>query len=134
MRFLIYMTSFVVSFSFIAPAIAEDAIVYINPTSTPDAGTWQYKIDAVMKNITNASSCKKTGGTWVPMGMAGKFGCDLPTPDAGKQCTDDDQCAMICQPTNKNKNIGVCSSTYSLFGCWSGMKFGEPRSGSICID
>lgn len=86
--------------------------------------------------IPNASACRKLGGTWGRMGLHAT-GCELPTPDAGKACTDSSECVSLCDAQGPATIIpgksGTCSSSYYNFGCRSLMINGEPST-TMCID
>jgi hypothetical protein len=96
------------------------------------------KAAAATNGLTSRKVCNARGGVWIRMGLLGNFGCNLPTKDAGKACTDDDQCEMYCQPPEEMRQsfhpIGSCSATYAIFGCQGGMKDGWVMQGKACVD
>lgn len=40
--------------------------------------------------------CEARGGKWEQRGFVGVLKCNLPTSDAGKECTDSSQCESVC--------------------------------------
>jgi hypothetical protein len=92
-----------------------------------------------LAGITTKRQCVSQGGEWLRVGLKGAYACDLPTPDGGKKCTDDDQCAMYCMPPQSTMGQnspanGACAASYLVFGCQSGMKRGVETSPAICVD
>jgi len=43
--------------------------------------------------------CLDANGIW-EQGQTGEFFCNLPTSDAGKECTDSNECESFCQAPN----------------------------------
>jgi hypothetical protein len=100
----------------------------------PDHELWFRKAAIATAKIRSKEDCLSHGGDWKRMGMRGYFGCDLPTPDAGKSCTTDNDCAMICTPAGEQiARTGHCSPSFNMFGCLRGMKDGVSTA-AICID
>ena len=57
------------------------------------------------------AECEATGGRWDDVSGRGHVtGCNPPTSDGGKECTDSDQCQGACQR-------GTCSTHRSARGC-----------------
>jgi hypothetical protein len=69
------------------------------------------------------AECEAAGGTWDDVqGLGHVLGCNPRTTDAGKVCTDSDQCEGACQR-------GKCSGSRFVRGC------GILRHGqTLCID
>lgn len=72
-----------------------------------------------------AQECEAAGGTMV-VGLAGPQ-CGRAQPDAGKACSDSDQCAGFCVAETR-----TCSPVTPYFGCHGVLVGGE--SSTICID
>jgi hypothetical protein len=85
---------------------------------------------------------KACNGDFTHRGMLGILSCSCRMPDAGKTCTDGDQCQGKCVSTPKGYR---CSKHKTVFGChsflprgWSRQK--APAKGlrglvpSICVD
>ena len=81
--------------------------------------------------------CKEMKGDWRHLAINGKSSCDIPTPDAGKVCHDDTECANFCKPDQHSewykKSAGTCETHYYVLGCVNGMTNGYPRVGP-CFD
>lgn len=73
---------------------------------------------------TAKGDCQAKGGMLV-RGL-GLPVCSMPTPDAGKICTDSSQCAGLCRAP------GRCSAQTDEFGCVELLEDGKPMV--ICMD
>ncbi|MFH1443269.1 MAG: hypothetical protein ABIG96_04515, partial [Candidatus Micrarchaeota archaeon] len=60
-------------------------------------------------------SCTRIGGAWKDVG--GVWGCYLFTKDAGRKCTDSNQCEGYCISHLKGATSGLCAQTIPLQGC-----------------
>ena len=98
--------------------------------------------DFLMKKQLDAGlsakrACKKSGGSWQPVGMRQSMACITKYPDAGKSCTDSSQCKGGCMDVTPHKHmgtrIGKCREDNNRFGCFSWLEKGEFR-GSMCVD
>jgi len=108
--------------------------VHVIVEQEPDHELWSRKAAIATAKLRSKKACLSHGGSWERMGMRGYFGCNLPTPDAGKSCTSDNDCAMICTPVGEQiSRIGHCSPSFNVFGCLRGMKNGVSTT-AICID
>ncbi|MEZ5535238.1 MAG: hypothetical protein R3F02_06395 [Thiolinea sp.] len=89
--------------------------------------------------VNDAESCKQAGGDWVRGGLAGQYGCVYPATDAGKTCTDSDQCQYRClaRPEDQleigQKATGQCQADSSPFGCRTEIKNGMAEP-TLCVD
>ena len=93
-----------------------------------------------MAEPTDAASCKAAGGDWHPVGLLQAEACEIPYPDAGKVCTDNDQCAGQCWAEGVSpfeeagqKGTGRCQPTNMPFGCHSDLVGGIVQPG-LCVD
>lgn len=84
-----------------------------------------------------AANCKAKGGQWIKAGRAQTPMCDIPYSDAGKACSDSDQCQGSCISQERQrgkKTKGQCSaSPAAAFGCYALVSKGFSR-GMICVD
>ena len=84
-----------------------------------------------------AADCKAKGGQWIKVGRAQTPMCDIPYNDAGKACSDSDQCQGSCISQERQrgkKTKGQCSaSPAATFGCYALVSKGVSR-GMICVD
>jgi len=72
-------------------------------------------------------SCMAKGGSWEQRFVG--FICNFPASDAGKPCTDGDQCEGMCL-TDGTK--GQCSEMQIVYGCISPLEDGQVTP--MCID
>jgi putative hemolysin len=75
----------------------------------------------ITQPITEATTCKEQGGTWI-VGSS-EFGakCILPYADAGKKCTSSNQCEGDCV-TNVISQLGkegICQKNDGTQGCFN---------------
>ncbi|NIM93913.1 MAG: hypothetical protein GTO18_09415 [Anaerolineales bacterium] len=100
--------------------------------------------------------CLDQGGVWMVLGMAGE-GCNLPTEDGGKACSDWSDCESVCLADDPNlfykdstgflhpdreiierhnseydQLSGACSAWQSNFGC--NVILEDGKYVGICID
>ena len=76
-------------------------------------------------------ACKRAGGTQT--GIVGQA-CVFPTADAGKTCTDGDQCSSgECLADSDTARVGQCGAMTSNFGCAARLINGK-SDGVICVD
>ena len=88
---------------------------------------------------TTQSACLAASGTWGPMGMRGLAGCSVPYGDAGRTCTDGDQCQGDCRVLEPDQAMadkaikGQCQARRSPFGCFARVEDGH-STGFLCVD
>jgi putative hemolysin len=89
-----------------------------------------------------ADSCARQGGTLQPVGRMQSIQCVVRYSDAGKRCTDGDQCQGDCRmpeataptPPEGSAVSGVCQTRSSdRFGCYTRVENGRAAS-TICVD
>lgn len=97
-------------------------------------GSWPENIPAT------AEGCRAQGGAWGPQGLLGRDGCVLPLADAGKRCTDGDQCLGDCRavdgpsfPQIGQAATGQCQANTSPFGCFTRVEDGRAEA-TLCVD
>lgn len=62
--------------------------------------------------VSSKHACESLGGKWGNFGLLKKEQCNLPTSDAGKECSDSKQCESACVadiPFENFKKKGYCS-------------------------
>ncbi len=85
------------------------------------------------------ASCVAVGGDWRREGMLGNYMCVQSFADAGKRCTDGDQCLGDCRvtegefPAPDTAAVGQCQANTSPFGCFSRVEDGKAQVG-LCVD
>jgi hypothetical protein len=87
---------------------------------------------------TTEQECLKQGGSWGPTSMftaAMKANsCTLKTRDAGKACSDGNQCEGFCIANDGPGPIGRCSSTTNRIGCYREVEHGAAMQQALCYD
>lgn len=117
------------------PLIAGIALLAAacSPQTTTGAGS-----DAPMQSA-DAASCATRGGTMQQVGRMQSWQCVVRYADAGKRCTDGDQCQADCL-IEGNSGVapgaavaGVCQATNNRFGCNTPVEDGKAGP-TLCID
>jgi hypothetical protein len=86
----------------------------------------------------NQQDCEQNGGDWGPQGLNQTLMCDMPAADAGKQCTNSDQCEGLCLAPpgvdlrTGTDGFGQCSPRQINFGC--ALRIEDRKIWSICTD
>ena len=86
-----------------------------------------------------ASSCATRGGEMRRVGRMQSWQCIIRYADAGKRCTDGDQCAGDCRVAGEThlaegaRSAGVCSADSDRFGCHTTIEDGRATA-TLCID
>ncbi|KAK0341610.1 hypothetical protein LTR94_025678 [Friedmanniomyces endolithicus] len=87
----------------------------------------------------DASACAARNGTMKQVGRMQSWQCVVSYADAGKRCTDGDQCEGDCR-IEGNSGIasgaaaaGVCQATSDRFGCHTTVEDGKAGA-TLCID
>lgn len=94
--------------------------------------------DAPMQSA-DAASCAARGGTMKQVGRMQSWQCVISYADAGKRCTDGDQCQGDCRiegnsgVTPGTAATGVCQATSDRFGCHTTVEDGKAGP-TLCID
>jgi hypothetical protein len=90
-----------------------------------------------LRRTGQAAQCLRQGGRWEVLGFSGP-GCNLPTSDGGKPCSDSRECEGLCLADHEEINAngvdlpGSCSDWQSTFGCQEVIENGKVVE--ICID
>jgi len=87
-----------------------------------------------------AADCIARNGTMQPVGRMQTMQCVVRYADAGKRCTDSDQCAGECRtadiaarPAEGATVAGVCQADSNRFGCFTRVEDGKAEA-TLCID
>ncbi len=85
-------------------------------------------------------ACEQRGGTLKAVGRLQSMQCIVPYADAGKRCTDGDQCQGDCRVDGNNGiaegravSAGVCQVDSDRFGCFTTVEDGK-ASATLCVD
>jgi len=93
---------------------------------------------------TDKESCEVLGGKWGRIGLSLEEGCNLPPSDAGKECSDSDECEGSCiaelsEEEWENAIHGVvytkgkCTAWKITVGCRDFVENGKVE-GILCVD
>ncbi|MDO9586720.1 MAG: hypothetical protein Q7J13_02190 [Brevundimonas sp.] len=87
-----------------------------------------------------AADCLARGGRMQPVGRLQTMQCVTPYADAGKRCTDSDQCAGECRtpdvtvrPAQGAAAVGQCQADSNRFGCFTRVEDGKAEA-TLCVD
>jgi hypothetical protein len=140
-------------FMIVLEQVGEDySMVDIPETKQAEASS----IVETFRRTDQAAQCLRQGGRWEVLGFSGP-GCNLPTSDGGKPCSDNQECEGLCLADNEEimldngqgylvpdpdlieeinaKGVelhGICSGWQSTFGCHVVVENGKYVE--ICID
>lgn len=88
----------------------------------------------------DAAACAARGGKMLPQGRMQTLRCVVTYADAGRRCTDGDDCAGDCRvddvanaPTAGTNAVGQCQVNSSRFGCYTTVEGGKAEA-TICVD
>lgn len=96
-------------------------------------------------NPTDRESCESADGKWEKIGLAQEERCNLPTSDAGKECSDSDECEGSCITKLSRDDLitaneseaanpqGECTAWRITVGCQNLVIDGKAQ-GVLCID
>ncbi len=84
------------------------------------------------------AACAAKGGTVRPVCRLQRPMCVIPFADAGRACTDGDQCQGDCRtegpkPDATGPVTGRCQADTDPCGCWSNVEDGQ-LVGGLCVD
>jgi putative hemolysin len=88
----------------------------------------------------DAAACAARGGKMLPQGRMQTMLCVISYADAGRRCTDGDDCAGDCRvedvtgaPAAGTNAVGQCQASSSRFGCHTRVEGGKAEA-TICVD
>lgn len=88
----------------------------------------------------NEAECTARGGKMLPQGRMQSVMCVLTYTDAGKRCTDGDDCQGNCRiedvagaPRAGADAVGRCQASSSSFGCYTTVEGGKAEP-TLCVD
>lgn len=89
---------------------------------------------------TDAAACAARGGKMLPQGRMQSLQCVVSYADAGRRCTDGDDCQGDCRveevngtPDAGSAAVGQCQANSSRFGCYTTIESGKAEA-TICVD
>ena len=84
------------------------------------------------------AECEAAGGKWGRFGLRQQELCDLPTPDAGKACTDAKDCVSACVAPDAapvgGQSQGICYGRALLLGTCLKQVRGGVVTPPLCAD
>ena len=88
----------------------------------------------------DSAACARAGGKMLPQGRMQSVRCVITYADAGRRCTDGDDCAGDCRvedvadaPAAGANAVGQCQASSSRFGCYTTVEGGKAEA-TICVD
>ncbi len=87
----------------------------------------------------SAAECLKAGGEMQTVGRLQSTQCVVTYADAGKRCTDGDECQGNCRiedvsrPSEGRLHTARCQATSAPFGCYTLVEDGK-ASATLCVD
>ena len=89
---------------------------------------------------TDAAACAARGGKMLPQGRLQSLQCVVSYADAGRRCTDGDDCQGDCRIEEVNgapdagaAAVGQCQASSTRFGCYTTVEGGKAEA-TICVD
>ncbi len=108
--------------------LAEATPVVQSPAAQSAAGT------------EDAAACAAQGGKMMPQGRMQTVRCVITYADAGRRCSDGDDCAGDCRiedvadaPAAGANAVGQCQANSSRFGCYTTIEDGKAQP-TLCVD
>lgn len=94
----------------------------------------------VQTSADAAAACAARGGEMLPQGRMQTLQCVVSYADAGKRCTDGDDCQGDCRvedvanaPQAGAAAVGQCQAKSGRFGCYTTVEGGKAEA-TICVD
>jgi putative hemolysin len=88
----------------------------------------------------DAAACAAQGGKMLPQGRMQTVRCVITYADAGRRCSDGDDCAGDCRiedvadaPAAGANAVGQCQANSSRFGCYTTIEDGKAQP-TLCVD
>ena len=95
--------------------------------------------DQAAGQSADASDCAARGGKMMQVGRLQTWQCVVSYADAGKRCTDGDQCQGDCRiettpfPQSGSAAVGQCQAKNTRFGCFTRVEDGKADA-ALCVD
>jgi len=97
-------------------------------------------VQSAVAGSEDAAACAAAGGKMLPQGRMQSVRCVITYADAGRRCTDGDDCAGDCRvedvtnaPAAGANAAGQCQASSSRFGCYTTVEGGKAEA-TICVD
>lgn len=122
------------------PAADAQAGATDGPDVVTDVDTTDVPPPVRVPESAAAAECQARGGQMQPQGRMQSLQCVVSYADAGKRCTDGDDCLGDCRvedvtsaPRAGAAAVGQCQPTSSSFGCYTRVEDGKAEA-AICVD
>ena len=113
------------------------------PMPASDAPTELAQVSPAAQSVAgsqDATACAAAGGKMLPQGRMQTVRCVISYADAGRRCSDGDDCTGDCRvgdvanPPSAGANaVGQCQVSSSRFGCYTTIENGKAEA-TICVD
>lgn len=113
-----------------------DAVAGPPPVSTPVSAP--VGASGAPAQVTDKAACEASGGSWTRQGRMQAYMCVTGYADAGKACTDGDQCQGDCRLSPEDRPTsgtatGQCQANSVPFGCFTRVENGRAAQ-TLCVD
>jgi hypothetical protein len=119
--------------------LVATSLAACQPMPATDGGRTDLAEAAPVQTL-DAGACEARGGKMLPQGRRQTLQCVISYTDAGKRCTDGDDCQGDCRvedvsgaPQAGAAAVGQCQVTSSRFGCYTTVEGGKAEA-TICVD
>lgn len=126
-------------FALVLSACNEVNPVEKHTSSTPIQPTpTQPSLSEQAEALKTQADCETAQGHWKKRGKLQQYACVLPATDAGKACSDSQECQVACVVEGFDLNpgskvVGQCLESTEQFGCRAYVRDGR-TDGVLCID
>jgi len=124
-------------------AVAAVLMAACQPMPASDAPTEFAEVTPAAQSAAgseDAAACARAGGKMLPQGRMQSVRCVITYADAGRRCTDGDDCAGDCRvedvanaPAAGTNAVGQCQASSSRFGCYTTIEGGKAEA-TLCVD
>lgn len=124
-------------------AVAALLMAACQPMPVNEGGTDLAQVTPASQSVAgteDAAACAAGGGKMLPQGRMQTVRCVITYADAGRRCTDGDDCSGDCRvsdvtnaPNAGASAVGQCQASSSRFGCYTTVEGGKAEA-TICVD
>lgn len=124
-------------------AVAACLMAACQPLPASERPTERAEATPAVQSIAgtdDTAACTARGGKMLPQGRMQTVRCVVTYADAGRRCTDGDDCAGDCRvedgtdtPAAGTNAVGQCQVNSSRFGCYTTVEGGKAEA-TLCVD
>lgn len=110
------------------------------PMPATEAGADRAETAQPAQQTDDATACAARGGKMLAQGRLQTLRCVINYADAGKRCTDGDDCLGDCRiedvggaPRAGAAAVGQCQASNNPFGCYTVVEGGKAEP-TLCVD